>query len=174
MELLKFRAKYARALCISSYLRSEMGERPVVCFSCGNAANELRLLGLDVLEIGEQGKLVPNHWFKQSEIAKYFPNYFDATPGHLSMELMLELGWWFEHQLSFEHITLGDDVYVPTGSGETLVVLKLRFPEKRFHAVYNVAGLEKETEYHEEAPLNQLVKLLATTVTIGGQDETTN
>ena len=48
-----------------------------------------------------------------------------------------------------------------SGSGETLVCLKMAYPEKDFIAHYNVKGYEKATEYNEVAPLNRLVKVLA-------------
>jgi hypothetical protein len=55
-------------------------------------------------------------------------------------------------------LELPDVVYVPSGSGETLVCLKLAYPEKKFIAVYN---LDAATEYSPRCPLNDFVKVMA-------------
>ena len=88
------------------------------------------------------------------EIKNRFPTYFDATSGHLNIELMQQIGKKYKEYLG----ELPSKVYVPTGSGETLVCLKLVYPKTKFIAVYN---LGKETEYNENAPLNTLVRLLS-------------
>lgn len=131
------------------------GYTKAVCFSCGNAAQALIDAGVDTLHIGAKGALTPNHWFKQNEIARTFPGYFDATSGHLPMELMLAIAAAFKSHLKD---SLEDVVYVPSGSGETLVCLQLAYPEKKFVAVYN---LDNATEYDDNAPLNRLVDILA-------------
>ena len=131
------------------------GYTRAVCFSCGNAARELQKAGVDVLHIGPHGDLIPNKWYTQAEIKRDFPQYFDATSGHLPMELMLEIAKRFRAYLQY---SLDDTVYVPTGSGETLVCLKLAYPDREFIAVYD---LDEATEYSIHAPLNTLVKLLA-------------
>lgn len=159
MSVIDFQAKRLRSLVIHDYV----GDKKVVCFSCGSASRELRIAGCNVLAIGENDILIPNHWFTQQEIAETFPTYFDATSGHLSMELMLLIANRFKEYLGF----LSDDEYdVHCGSGETLVCLKLAYPEKKFNAIYNVPELKAETAYNKKAPLNQLVKLLANKVII--------
>lgn len=156
--------KHIRAHVIKGYLylRDKYNNK-VVCFSCGHASTALKDVGLDVLDIGEHGDLVPNHWFTQLEIERLFPDRFDATCGNLSMELMLALANAYKDVYA-EYMKQNEDTdyLVPTGSGETLVCLKLAFPDVNFHAIYN---RDKFTKYHEEAPLNKLVELLATTIT---------
>lgn len=163
MEVHKFNPtidlKHIRAHVIRDYLYPN---DKVVCFSCGNASRALKDVGLDVLDIGECGDLKPNHWFTQKEIAETFSNRFDATCGHLNAELMNELALAYRSILK-DYISQTDysDYWIPTGSGETLVCLKMAFPERRFHAVYNI---DEATEYNEHAPLNRLVRLLAKTI----------
>lgn len=156
--LLRFPHKEIRARAISDYMK-EAGYTRAVCFSCGHAAQELEKVGVDVLHIGKRGKLTPNQWFTQAEITRDFNGYFDATSGHLPMDLMLNISVLFKRFLQNK---LNDVVYVPTGSGETLVCLKLAYPEKKFIAVYN---LDEATEYCKYAPLNEMVKLLAEDIT---------
>ena len=154
MKLLKFPHKMIRAKVIKGYLK-DTGYKKVVCFSCGNNIKALRAEGLEVLYVGENGDLSPNKWYTQGEIRKVFPEYFDATSGHLPMELMLTLGEAYKTYLG----ELEDEiVYVPSGSGETLVCLKMAYPDKKFVAVYN---LDKATEYDRHCVLNRLVELLA-------------
>lgn len=154
VEYLRFPHKRIRASEIKKYMKAA-GYKKAVCFSCGNAARELQNVGVDVLHIGTQGDLVPNKWFKQEEINAIFPDYFDATSGHLPVQLMLNLAVRFREYLGN---TVPDIAYIPTGSGETLVCLKIAYPEKKFIAVYNI---DDATKYEEAAPLNKLVELLA-------------
>jgi hypothetical protein len=130
------------------------GYERAVCFSCGNAARELAEAGVDVLHIGKHGILVPQKWFTHAEIVNCFGQCFDATSGHLPIELMRAIGEAYKGYLG----TLKGRVYVPTGSGETLVCLKMAYPDVEFVAVYN---LDEATEYDEECVLNPLVELLA-------------
>lgn len=152
--LLIFPHKQIRAQAIKEYMERAGYER-AVCFTCGNAADALAEAGVDVLHIGPRGDLIPGKWFTQADIHKAFPQYFDATSGHLPMELMLAIADRFRDHLQD---SLGDVAYVPTGSGETLVCLKLAYPDKEFVAVYD---LNSATEYSEGAPLNKLVAALA-------------
>ena len=151
-DLLTFPHKQIRSKVIKGYISGNFDK--VVCFSCGNAGRALENEGLDVLHIGEEGVLTPNKWFTMQEIAHFFPDYFDGTSGHLSNELMQLVGDAYKEYLG----ELPEVVYLPTGSGETLVCLKMAYPDVDFVAVYN---LGKETEYSEYAPLNKLVELLS-------------
>lgn len=151
-KLLIFPHKKIRSKVIERYIQNNY--KKVVCFSCGNAGRELENLNLDVLHIGEEGTLTPNKWFSMKEINHQFHEYFDATSGHLNIELMQIIAEEYKKYLG----DLPKTVYVPTGSGETLVCLKLVYPQTDFIAVYN---LGKETEYNPNAPLNKLVQLLS-------------
>ena len=151
-DLLVFPHKKIRSDVIKQYMNNDYDK--VVCFSCGNAARALENVGLDVLHIGEEGVLEPLRWFSMREINHFFGDYFDGTSGHLSIELMYMIGKAYKNYLG----ELPKLVYLPTGSGETLVCLKMVYPNTDFVAVYN---LGKETEYNENAPLNPLVSLLA-------------
>jgi hypothetical protein len=46
---------------------------------------------------------------------------------------------------------------VPTGSGETIICLRLAYPDVVFKPVY---GLDRSTKFEEDAPLNGVVQVL--------------
>ena len=159
-KLLRFPHKKIRAAVIKEYMKGVYSR--AVCFSCGNAATELEKAGVDVLHIGAHGVLAPQVWFTQVQVQHTFPGYFDATSGHLPIELMQQVGNAYRTHLG----QLSSPVYVPSGSGETVVCLKLAYPEIDFVAVYN---LDEATEYSPHAPLNNLVKLLCKGIILDGR-----
>lgn len=152
-KLLKFDNKFIRAQVIKKFLINKKYDG-VVCLSCGNATKALKKVGLYTIDISPNGDFNANRWFTPSEINTIFPTYFDATSGHLSLEVMQLIGEAFKEQLG----ELPDVNYVPTGSGETLVCLKLAYPNKKFIAVYN---LDDATKFDDKATLNSLVNILA-------------
>lgn len=160
VKLLRFPHKRIRAQVIKQYMKGTYSR--AVCFSCGNAATELEKAGVDVLHIGAHGVLEPHKWFTQAEIKRTFPDYFDATSGHLPMELMFELGCAYAAHLG----KLPETVYVPSGSGETVVCLKLAYPDTHFVAVYNI---DEATEYSPACPLNALVRVLCDDIVLDGR-----
>ena len=153
MKYLDFPNKRLRAEVIKDYLRNKKYDG-VVCFSCGNATRELKNTGLNVIDVSPKGDFIPLHWFTPSEIKAMFPTYFDATSGHLGNDLMLLIAKRFKEFLG----DIPQENYIPTGSGETLVCLKLAYPEKEFIAIYN---LDSATEYNENATLNNFVKIFS-------------
>ena len=150
--LLRFPHKKIRSKVIKDYLKDK-NYNGIVCFSCGNASRELKNVGLDIIDISPNGDLIANHWFTPGEILHKFNNYFDATSGHLSIELMMLIGKAYKEYLG----ELPDLNYIPTGSGETLICLKLAYPNKKFVAVYN---LDDATLYDNNAILNELVEIM--------------
>jgi len=163
-DYLRFPHKMLRSYCIKAYMQAA-GYSRAVCFSCGNAARELEKAGVDVLHIGRQGELTPNKWYTQADIAHVFTGYFDATSGHLPMTCMLMLAATYKGYLG----ALRGTYSVPCGSGETLVCLKLAYPDVNFTAVYN---LDDATRYEEGCVLNGLVKLLAKEIIFADQSDT--
>lgn len=161
VELLRFPHKQIRAQVIKEYIADRHDK--AVCFSCGNAAVQLERAGIKTLHIGAQGALSPRKWFTQAEIHDIFPKYFDATSGHLPAELMVLLAQAYKEYLKH----LPPVVYVPTGSGETLVCLKLAFPNVDFVAVYN---LDAATEYNADCPLNLYVRAMAKKIIYAGKE----
>lgn len=157
-KIIKFPHKQIRSFVIREYM-SECGTSRAVCFTCGNAGRELRDAGVDVLIIGNGGELLPNKWFTQADIRRYFPDYFDATSGHLDMTLMKRIGRAYRDYLG----ELPDEVTIPSGSGETAVCLKLAYPNVKITALYDIDedGLREATEYSPDAPLNGIVSLIA-------------
>ncbi len=145
--------KIFRSRVVSNYLK-QSGQKKCVCFTCGNASEALRLEGLEVIEVGKDFALMPKKWFSMNEIAFHWPGIFDATCGHLPLPLMVEISrMWTE----FVHVG-NIPRCIDTGSGETLVCLKMAFPGVSFNVSRkNTAA----TEFNEHAPLNALVGLLS-------------
>lgn len=77
-------------------------------------------------------------WDFSNEVAKAYKDYIKNLPGEINL---------------------------PTGSGETLVCLKMAFPYAKINAVYNI---DDATLYNKEAPLNVIVGLLAERVFFNG------
>ncbi len=151
--MLTFPNKAIRAAVIAGYVRA-YGQNRVVCFSCGNASRALKDVGLDVIDISRQGDLSPRDWWTPERIAKVWPDHFDATSGHLPLFLMERLGEAFKLHLGPLH----DAIYeVPTGSGETILCLRIAYPAKTFVAVYN---LDDATRFEPSAPLNNVIRAL--------------
>lgn len=162
MNLFRFDNKGLRSIAIAYYMRDN-GYDKAVCFSCGNASRELRRAGIDVLDISPTGDLQALRWFTIGEVHRHFPTHFDATSGHLPMDCMKEVAWWYRAKLK----DIPEEIDLPTGSGETLVCLKIAFPESRITAVYD---LDDATRYEKDAPLNPLVQAMAERIVFGGQD----
>jgi len=145
--------KTIRAAVIERYVRAA-GYTGVVCFTCGNAAEALRALGLDVIEVGPNGGLEARRWWKPAEIYHAWPTRFDATSGHLPLPLMLQVASAL--QVHIGPLQPCRPYYVPTGSGETVMCLHWAYPECLFVAGYDDTC--KYTTYCKEAPLNSLVE----------------
>lgn len=151
--MLEVPAKRERARLILEHLCAAGLPLRVVCLTCGNAAAALRAVGLQVVEVGPRGLLVPARWLQGHEIAAMWPGVFDATSGHLSVAMMVALGHRLRALLGHQPASLR----VPSGSGETAVALALAYPALRFTAVY---GGGPATQWNAEAPLNPLVAAL--------------
>ena len=155
-QILSFPSKKLRARVIAEHVRSA-GYRGVVVFTCGNSAMALREQGLDVVEIGPRGDLKTDKWWTAAEIHRLYPDLFDATSGHLPAALMPKIGKAFR-----EH--LGDlpagKYAVPTGSGETILCLRVAYPNPSivFLAAYD--NRKPETELNPLNPLNEFVDAL--------------
>ena len=153
-NLYRFNNKELRSIAIKAYMQ-RYGFEKAVCFSCGNASRMLKEAGVKTLDISPTGDLQANRWFTMGEIKNAFPDYFDATSGHLPIECMEMISTVFYSHL---YKTMPKEINLPTGSGETLVCLKMAFPDTKITAIYNI---DPATQYEEEAPLNNLVRLLA-------------
>ena len=164
MNLFRFDNKGLRAVAIAYYMRTN-GYDKAVCFSCGNASRALKQCGIDVLDVSPTGDLQALRWFTIGEVHRHFPTHFDATSGPLPMDCMKEVAWWYKGKLK----SIPDKINLPTGSGETLVCLKMAFPESHITAVYD---LDDATRYEKDAPLNPLVLAMADSIVFSGQDGT--
>lgn len=155
--MLRFPAKRLRAEAIVSHMR-EAGLERAVCFSCGNASRELKeLLRDSLVDIAPGGMLEAGRWMSTAEIRRVWPGHFDATSGHLPPDLMNELARIYRLHLG-PALGKAAPIYVPTGSGETLVALSIAYPDAALVAVY---GEGSATVFNARAPLNKLVAALA-------------
>lgn len=117
------------------------------------ASEALKGAGLYTVTVAPNGDLTANRWWTAAEIHKAWPDLFDATSGHLPMPVMRRVATEYFRALS-KRLTEGHYL-VPTGSGETIICLRMVFPGKKFTALYNVW---QGTESCINAPLNALVK----------------
>lgn len=121
--------KAVRARVIKWYMDAAGYPEGCVCFSCGNAAAALRAAGVRVLEVGPHGALRPGHWWEPEEVHRAWPHLFDATSGHLPLPLMARIA----EALRTELQEIGEGPHdIPTGSGETIVCLRMAYPNVRF------------------------------------------
>lgn len=144
--------KKIRAEVIKEHL-DKKGENRCVCFTCGNAAAALRDVGLTVIGVGENEELKPGKWFSYSDIQKVF-NCFDATSGHLPIPLMASIA---KRMRIYIGELIEDKYYIPTGSGESIVIMSMAYPDIDF---FPIRFCNKETKYDTDAPLNNLVLAL--------------
>ena len=144
--------KRIRAQVIKEHMERH-GIKHAVCFSCGNSSSELKRIGVPLLDISPQGDMRANRWFTQEDIRELFPEAFDATSGHLPIDMLNQIAARIRQSVSIEQAT--GCYEVPTGSGETIVVLSLAFPTIQFKPIYNE---NDSTRYEEQAPLNLLVE----------------
>lgn len=151
------RAKHIRADVIDRYMRAN-GFRLCVCFSCGNASRILKEHGVPCVAVAPDGDLLAGRWWTMAEIRRTFPTAFDATSGQLPADVMLQVA----HEFRKEFAPLfadGDKAYViPTGSGETVLCLKLAFPDRTFIAQWRTG--DPNCEYEPCAPLTPFVRAL--------------
>jgi hypothetical protein len=148
---LRFPHKQIRARVIADFVRAA-GYRGVVVFTCGNAAQTLRDEQLEVTEIGPRGDLKTEKWWTLAEIHRAWPDLFDATSGHLTAPLMWDIAKAYGAHLG--NLPVGR-YSVPSGSGETIVCLRLVYPLLKFEPAYDDSKME--TTRHSDAPLNAFV-----------------
>ena len=126
----------------------------VVVFTCGNAAAQLRAVGLDVLAVGPGQELQAGRWWTPAEIRAAWPDRFDATSGHLPMHLVAQLAMALaDHVGTLERCRW----LVPTGSGETITALRWVYPDADLVAL---TGTGPNTDHHPDMPLAPLVARL--------------
>ncbi len=148
--------KITRAKIIREYMQ-RAGYAAAVCFTCGNAGRALIDVGVETLVVGPGGALLPEKWWSQADISRAWPHLFDATSGHLPMEVMLQLAEEYRQRYR-QVLKNGGSYVVPSGSGETAVALALAYP--RAHIVARYDNTRPECKYEPGAPLNKLVGLL--------------
>lgn len=162
------RAKRIRAYVIRRHMK-EHGFDRAICFSCGNATRALKSAKVDTLAIAPGADLAPtDRWFTISEIRDALPGYFDATPGHLPMDVMNRLA--AAYRIAFADVFCSvTDFVVPTGSGETIICLKMAFPSVNFAAMWDNSS--PATTFDDRAPLANIVRaVFPYVIKEGGRD----
>ena len=155
-EVLKFPNKQLRARAIVRHVL-KAGYAGIVCFTCGNAADALRQQlddKLPLVEVGPRGRLKTDRWWTPEEIRRTWPALFDATSGHLPFPLMIQVASEFKDHLNWK-VKPGQQYFVPSGSGETILCLSLAFPDTSFCAVYD--NKRPATTRDADAPLNSVI-----------------
>lgn len=150
--------KLVRAHVVRAYMAAA-GYTRAVCFSCGNASRALAQVGVEVVDVSPSGTLVANGWWTPAQVRRCWPDALDATSGHLPLHVLAAYG----HALvrAIGPLDMGQEHVVPTGSGETVLALRLALPSIRLVAAYNVPSLAAGTRWHPDAPLNSIVAQVA-------------
>jgi hypothetical protein len=159
---LKFPNKEIRAHVIAKHVRRAK-YRGVVVFTCGHAAEEIRkvLPDLTVIEVGPNGDLKTEKWWNAAEIHAAWPDLFDATSGHLPQPLTVDIAKAYETYFGNAHLSgrgpfsQSENIFVPTGSGETIMCLSIAFPMINFIPVYD--NNNPATFRDPEQPLNEII-----------------
>lgn len=161
--------KEIRASVINKHL-TKIGINKCVCFTCGNSAEQLRKQGLEVIGVGDNEILRPEKWFCYTEIQSTFNGLFDATSGHLAFPLMAEISdefngiargadgricYAWEKDNKFPSFEAGKTYGVPTGSGETIICLKMALPSVDFEPV-RLKDF-RPTKFLDNYPLNKML-----------------
>lgn len=151
--------KQIRAEVIATYLH-QVGIKDVLCFSSGNCAKYLKMQGLNVLAV-----VNPQEWYTPEQIGSF--GLFDATSGNIPMFLINRIAERFAKDSQLGRVKLICDgaaesvkngvLRLPTGSGESLLIIKLAYPHLEIEPIYD---LDEATKYNEGAPLNAMVNLL--------------
>ncbi len=151
--------KKDRAAVVVDYARTHFYEG-IVVFSIGDPNDLQRSIlrsSLNLISVSPGGDLQSaNKWWSQEEIRTSWPNYFDATSGHLPVFLLNQIV--VRIRSKFLGIDESKEYFIPTGSGETFVCMALAFPRVTFRAVYNI---DRYTQWNPNAPLNDWVSALA-------------
>jgi len=145
--------KKIRSTVIAEYLLS-INTNKCVCFSCGNSALFLKEAGLNVVYVGEKASLIPSKWFTFNEISNYFNGLFDATSGHLPFPLMIRISELMKKEMPIYK----GKTDILTGSGETIICLKLAYPNVNFKPIREENN--PATEFNVNAPLNKLIDII--------------
>lgn len=149
-------AKAIRAEVIKNHMH-ENGYKRCVCFSCGNATRMLKAAGVDCVAVAPNGDLNACRWWSMEEIKQVFNGCFDATSGHLSTEVMQKLAKAYKGAFA-PCFKAGATYEIPTGSGETILCLKLAFPNTNFIACWD--NNQPACAYESAAPLVPVIKAL--------------
>lgn len=151
--MLDFPHKALRARVIAEWVRAA-GYPGVVCFSCGHASRALKDVGLYCVEVAPTGALQAGCWWSPEEIHRCWPHLLDATSGHLPAPLMTKLADAYKAWLG--DLTEGATYRIATGSGETVLCLKIAYPDCTFIPYYDNSS--PSTTFSPAAPLNSWVE----------------
>lgn len=148
------KAKQIRACVIHEYMLQN-GYDHCVCFSCGNATRALKAEGVSCISISPDGDLTANRWWSISEVRKAFANAFDATSGHLPIDVLIAIAKKYREAFS-DVFVKGKEYVIPTGSGETVFCLSMAFKDIKFIAQWRKD--DPSCEMSVEAPMTEIIK----------------
>ena len=146
--------KRIRAQVIKEHMKA-LRIKKAVCFTCGNAGRALQEAGIPTTTVGPNEEIKATHWYSQAEIARTFPDHFNATSGDIPLYLIAEIGRRMREALG--PTFRGGPVRI--GSGETVVALAMAYPELRDRIEPYRDGTEA-TAYERGATLNPVVAAL--------------
>lgn len=136
-------------------------------FTCGNAGKPLekalKAVGKRYWEFGVNGNMTPNRWHTPDEIHALAPDMFDATSGHLAVPLLYRIARefydYFGQPVNGGHLKDDVNYIVPSGSGETILCLRMVYPHARLLAAYDNTKPET-TRDTENVAMNALIDAL--------------
>lgn len=151
MNLIPLPNKRIRAEVIRDYY----GKQPVYCFSCGNSTKALEEAGVNVTSITDAIEYVAP---KDSD-TRY--GGVNVTSGYLPIHLIENLAGEYRERMGDP----GGIVYVPCGSGETLLALSYFIP---IGSIIAVTAEYAPLKLDDMSPLFEWVKNNVTILNMGG------
>lgn len=151
IEEIKINNKEIRSNIIKDYL-DRLNKDKVICLSCGNASRELKKTGLKVETLGsDKGEL--NKKLELWEIQNRL-EAFDATSGHLNFWFIEKIANEIRKRIPNRIFTDKLNIYVPTGSGETLIALSYLF---NIHRLKPIVSRTYKPIMMDYTPIKELI-----------------
>ena len=142
----------------SKVIKAYLGNDKCFCFSCGNATKALQNAGVNVIAVSPKDAINATRYVSPLEATKLF-NCFDATPGNLPIYMIKDIAAEIKKVLPRKIIESSAPIYIPTGSGETLLAMSFIFPISRLRAVVDIEDTNSPIFFSEEySPLFHFIR----------------
>lgn len=141
--------KRLRARVIKKYY----GDQRLYAFSCGNATAALAKEGCNLVAIDGSSPIEARRYVTPKASDHYF-NGTNVTSGYLPLHLMLELAREYQHNIG--EVSEFDRIFVPCGSGETLLALSFFIPMRKLLPI--VSGTFAPMKLDQNSPLENWVR----------------